>query len=111
VSRSKALRDGRALVAFARRLRGHRVEGVLAAEPHQDGSYHLHGLLEAPGVSDAELEGMAFYWNGRHGFSRFARPRSQEDVASYTGKYLCKTAAELYLTRGLRRPQLRPGGA
>lgn len=107
ISKSKALRDGRSFLGFARRLRGRRIEGVIAAEPHQDGSYHLHGLLEAPGVSDAELEAFAFYWNGQHGFCRFDRPRGQEEVAAYTGKYVCKPTADVYLSRGLRRPQLR----
>lgn len=107
VSRRKALHDGRQLMAFARRLRGHRCEGVLAAEPHGDGSYHIHGLLEAPGVTEAELEAMRWYWIEHHGRCDFDRPRSREDVSSYTGKYLCKSSGDVYLTRGLRRPQLR----
>ena len=106
VSASKALADGRRLIGFARRLRGRRCEGVLVAEPHQDGSYHLHGLLEAPGVSDAELGAMGFYWHGKHGFARFDRPRSQEDAADYCGKYCTKEASQMYFTRGLLRPQL-----
>jgi hypothetical protein len=110
VSRSKALADGRRLIAFTRRLRGRRCEGIVVAEPHEggesDGSYHLHGLLEAPGVSNAELEAMAFYWS-RHGHSRFDRPRSQEDSADYCAKYCTKDASHMYFTRGLLRPQPR----
>lgn len=110
VSQSKALADGRRLIGFARRLRGRRCEGVLVAEPHQDGSYHLHGLLEAPGVTNAELEAMAFYWSGSHGkVCRFDRPRSQEDAAAYCAKYVCKDASQMYFTRGLLRAQLREG--
>ena len=106
VSQSKALADGRRLIGFTRRLRGRRCEGVLVAEPHQDGSYHLHGLLEAPGVSNAELDAMTWYWQGHHGFCRFERPRSQEDAADYCGKYVCKPSSQMYFTRGLLRAQL-----
>jgi hypothetical protein len=101
VSRWKALRDAAWLVEFASELVGRPVAGVIAVEPHLDRSYHLHGLLDLGGARKAYLEALTWRWEHEKGFCRFDRPRSGDDVCSYTAKYLVGPETDVWFSPGL----------
>ena len=109
---------------------------LLIPERHQNGAWHIHGLLAGIPMEDvtpftwADVRAgrcpaklvQGGYWNwprfaGKYGFCSLGRVRSQERVAAYVAKYITKdlvrVAAEAGSTpqSGLgRQSSCRPAG-
>jgi hypothetical protein len=101
VSRWKALRDAAWIVERASALLGTRVAAVVGVEPHLDGSYHLHGLLDLSGAPRAYRRALKWQWSEEKGFCHFDVPRDSANVSSYCSKYLISRETELWFSPGL----------
>ena len=117
-----------------RKRTGARVAYLLIPERHQNGAWHIHGLLA--GIPGEDVTPFTWadvragrcpaklvqggYWNwprfaGKYGFCSLGRVRSQERVAGYVAKYITKDLVRVaadagsnlyYCSQGLRRAEV-----
>jgi len=85
--------------------RGQGVEYVCGMERHKSGWPHSHALMRLPNVDLADAGHFSLdYWQkfitDTGGFCYLVRPKNQEDVVSYTTKYVLKEG-DLILSENL----------
>lgn len=107
VSRWKAMRDLEQFLKEAYGALRRPVDGIIALETHENGSYHAHGLLApARGLQEGDIATVGQVWFRRHGYFKCVRiegPKTAEEKAVYCSKYMSKDAGDLVLSRGLVR--------
>lgn len=116
VSRWTAMRRFRYFLEKSSRAVGRPTEGVVALEPHQSGQPHGHGLLSIEGgLVGEEIGTLSRLWRDYrgNGWIRLEVPRSQDDVARYSAKYMAKHVSELVMstTLGAASTVASPPGA
>lgn len=100
VSPKTALWDAQDFLNRASRLVGHDVDGVFAAEPHLDGSYHLHGLLALGDDRRSIRFALKWQWRVTHGVCQFRAVADASPAARYLTKYMLKYGVEVAFLQG-----------
>lgn len=111
VSRWTAMRRFRYFLEASSRALKRPTSGVIALEPHQSGQPHGHGLLSIEGgLLGQEIRVLGRLWRDYpgNGWIRLEIPRSQQDVAHYSAKYMAKHVSELVMSSSLGRRPAQP---
>lgn len=99
---NQACNRGVQLLGGVARKWGRPIPGFVVAEQHENGSYHVHGLLRLGGRSEEELGHMrSMLWRAAfdtYGRSEFRAIGDVEGVRGYVSKYLLKEVAEFRIT-------------
>lgn len=98
--------------------RGIKIDYLLIPEKHQDGAWHIHGLIR--GLPDDEIEPNEFgyldwqAYRDKFGWCSLGRIKDKNKIASYIVKYISKDLSDsrelekklYYCSRGLKKAQI-----
>jgi hypothetical protein len=88
----------RVLRLVTKRLNLSGLESFVVAEPHQNGSYHAHGMLALHALNEEMAKKMlSVFWKisfDIYGFNRFQLMRNGDAVRTYVTKYITKSPTD-----------------